>query len=278
MEHKKTNWDKCDLNVYPVLEDPDRPKYRETHPNLLSPPFRIAVVGASKSGKSNYIMQYFRPEYYGEGKNCKCCFDKIFVFSPNLGLDSTTRHIKDIAGEENIFQSYSDNMLDAIIQYQKDKGDDREKILILADDLIALGCSPTARIFTASTYLRHLDCSIAYLTQTYTGHYSLPPVLKNNLEGLVMFKNPSAKQVKSLTEDLQGTFGDDKNIRALLDHATLKPYNFCYFDYRNLKVYHNHTELLWEKFDENGNYNPPFQSSLKSNENKNISSNNIDNE
>ena len=250
-----------DLNIYPVLEDPDRPKYRDVHENLLSPPWRIAIVGASKSGKSNYLMNYFRKDFYGGDaeSNLEPCFTKVYVFSPNLGLDSTTRHIKDIAGEDNIFQSYHDSYIDQIIEHQKNMGDDRDRVLIIADDLIALGCSPTARLFTSSTYLRHLDCSICYLTQSYQSHNSLPPIVKNNLEGMIMFRNPSAKQVKAFCDDLQGTFGTAQNVKNILDYSTQKPYHFGFFNYRDLKAYHNHTEFLWEKYDENGNFNDDFQ-------------------
>ena len=250
----------CDLNIYPVMADPDRPNYREVHENLLSPPFRVAIVGASKSGKSNYLMNYFRKDFYGgrEESNIEPCFNKVYVFSPNLGLDSTTRHIKDIAGEDNIYQTYSNHMIDVIIQRQKDLGDLRERVLIIADDLIALGCSPMARLFTSSTYLRHLDCSIIYLTQSYQSHNSLPPIVKNNLEGMIMFRNPSAKQIKSFCDDLQGTFGTAQNVKNILDYSTQKPYHFAYFNYRDLQAYHNHTEFLWEKYDENGNFNPDF--------------------
>ena len=138
-------------------------------------------------------------------------------------------------------------------------GDDRDRVLIIADDLIALGCSPTARLFTSSTYLRHLDCSICYLTQSYQSHNSLPPIVKNNLEGMIMFRNPSAKQVKAFCDDLQGTFGTAQNVKNILDYSTQKPYHFGFFNYRDLKAYHNHTEFLWEKYDENGNFNDDFQ-------------------
>jgi hypothetical protein len=248
----------ADLQIYPVLEDPSRPKYREVHENLLSPPFRIAIVGASKSGKSNYLMNYFRKDFYGAGKGIEPCFTKVYVFSPNLGLDSTTRELINIAGDENMFTEYSDHIVDGIINFQKEMGDDRDRALIIADDLIALGCSPTARLFTSSTYLRHLDVSIIYLTQSYQSHNSLPPIVKNNLEGMVMFRNPSAKQVKSFCDDLQGTFGTAQNVKNILDYATQKPYHFGFFDYRDLRAFHNHTEFVWEKYDQNGNFNDDF--------------------
>lgn len=252
----------CDeLKIYPVFEDPDRPNYRETHENILAPPFRMCIVGASKTGKSVLLMNYVARSCYWGGdkdKGIEPLFEKIIVFSPNLGLDSSTRHLKKLAGDENIYTDYHDHMIDEIIQGQKNAGLEREKILIIADDLIALGCSPMSRIFTATSYLRHLDCSIVFLTQTYQSHNTIPTIVKNNLEGMVWFKSPSSKQSKSFCQDLSGTFGTDVNVKNMIDYATLKPFEFAFFNYRDLTAWRNHEEKLWEKFDENGNYNSEF--------------------
>ena len=262
-----------DLKIYPVFEDPDRPDYRDVHPNILKPPFRICLVGASKTGKSVLLMNYVARSCYWGGnleEGIDPLFEKLIVFSPNLGLDSSTRHLKKLAGSENIHTEYSNSMIDEIISSQKNAGLEREKILIIADDLIALGCSPMARIFTATSYLRHLDCSIVFLTQTYQSHNTIPTIVKNNLEGMVWFKSPSSKQSKAFCQDLSGTFGSDKNVANLIDYATLKPFEFAFFDYRNLKVWRNHEELLWEKYDENGNYNDEFQPRSRIDKNNDI--------
>lgn len=252
-----------ELKVIPVKQDPDKPVYRETHENILSPPFRMAFVGASKSGKSNLLMNYVaRCCYYGGDKKRKIkpCFNKIVVFSPNLGLDSTTRHLRELSGEDNIFTTYSDGYIANLIEGQKQQdGKSRDKVLIIADDLLAMNVRPEALIFSSSSYLRHLDCSILYLTQTYQSKGSLPPVVRNNIDGLIMFKCPSYKQINNLCEDLQGTFGSKKNVNNLLTYATSQPYNFCFFDYRDLRVFHNHERMLWQKYDDNGNFNSEFK-------------------
>ena len=110
----------CDeLKIYPVFEDTDRPNYRETHENILAPPFRMCIVGASKTGKSVLLMNYVARSCYWGGdkdKGIDPLFEKIIVFSPNLGLDSSTRHLKKLAGDENIYTDYHDHMIDEIIQ------------------------------------------------------------------------------------------------------------------------------------------------------------------
>ena len=254
---------KHELKVLPVMKDPSRPKYRETHPNLLKPPFRMAIIGSSKSGKSNYVVNLLRPCYYGggkkkDGKKIDSCFDRIYIFSPNLGMDETTRCFRKLCKEQDIKQDYKDSYIQNIINYQKAHEGSEDKVLIIADDLIALGAHPQAKIFTSASYLRHLNCSIIYISQTYKGHYSLPPVVRNNLCGCVMFRCPSAQQIKSFCDDMCGTFGSKENVQNLLAYATREPYHFAFFNYRDENVWKNNTDLLWEKYDENGQFSSEF--------------------
>ena len=250
-----------ELDVLPVKRDPDRPNYRDVHPNILKPPFRIALIGSSKSGKTNLLMNYLRHNYYGGSKQLKIkpSFTKIIVFSPNLGLDSTSRALQSMCDPGDMHQNYEDGYINALIDYQKSKeGADRDRVLIIADDLLALGCSQKAAIFQGFSYFRHLDISIFVLTQIYKGQYSLPPSVRNNLEGLVFFRCPSQKQVEGLAEDIGDTFGSKDNVKNMLEYTTAEPYSFCFFNYRDLKVYKRHSEHIWSKYDENGNYSPLF--------------------
>ena len=255
----KPNDNRHPFDVLPVMEDPDRPSYRPVHENLLKPPFRLGVIGSSKSGKSNYVVNLLRKEYYGAGKGVKSCFDRLYIFSPNIGLDQTTRCFKKLCDESDIKQNYNDSYIDNIIAYQKSREGNEDKILIIADDLIALGAQPQAKIFTSSSYLRHLNCSIIYISQTYKGHYSLPPVVRNNLCGCVMFRSPSAQQIGAFCDDMSGTFGNKKNVQAMLEYATREPYKFGFFNYRDLNVWKNHTTKLWEKYTPDGKFSPDFK-------------------
>ena len=375
---------KHDLEILPVLKDPSKPVYRQTHENILSPPFRLAVIGSSKSGKcldgngyvqtrmgykrlidmdigefintregfckitdiiengkksvvdvyfsnrrmitatidhkvdtqtglvrvgdltkehiiwasagtttivsvknlrkidtydltienkshtfyyqdisvsnSSYVVNLLRPCYYGGGKGVKPCFDKIIVFSPNIGMDETTRCFKKLCKPEDIKQDYKDHYIDNIIASQKSKEGHEEKILIIADDLPALGAINDARIFTSASYLRHLNVSIIYISQVYKGRIGgLSPLVRNNLDGMIMFRSPSQQQINAFCEDMAGTFGSKENVKNLLSYATREPYNFAFFDYRNLSVWKNHTEFLWEKYTADGKYSPDFK-------------------
>ncbi len=250
-----------ELDVLPVLGDPSKPSYRDTHENILSPPFRCALIGASKSGKTNLLMNYLRPCYYGGSKkdNIKNCFDRIVVFSPNLGMDSTSRALHNLCDPQDIHMTYSDKIIQGLIDQQSNTDSEvRDKVLLILDDLIAMGCSDRCLAFTGLSFLRHQDVSVLILSQTYKGTYSLPPIARNNIDGLIMFRSPSAHQVNSLCEDLSGTFGTKNNIYNMLSYTTRKPYNFCFFNYRDLSVYHNHTSEIWRKYTEDGDFSDEF--------------------
>jgi len=251
-----------ELDILPVMEDPERPQYREVHPNLIKPPFRMALIGSSKSGKSNLLMNYLRSDFYGGDKRrgIKSCFTRICVLSPNLGLDSTTRSLRKMCADGDIRTRYDDSFIYNLIESQKEKDvGERDRIFLIIDDLLGLGCGQNCLLFSSVSYMRHLDISCCFISQTLKGTNSLNPAVRNNLDQLVFFKCPSHHQVKALVEDMQGTFGSKRNVENLLYYSTQKPYHFCTFNCRDLKVYHNHTEFLWEKYDPvTGEYNDDF--------------------
>ena len=376
-----------ELEIYPVMDDPDRQQYREVHPNLIKPPFRMALVGSSKSGKclspngkillttgeiklgdvkigdmvftkegfckvldvihtegkvvydvfftenfkvvcsedhkidttnglkrlkdltskdviitssdnqvklvgynnprkemtmdievdnashtfyynnvsvsnSNLLMNMCRSDFYGgdKKKGITPCFTRTVVISPNLGLDSTTRSLNKLCKDGDIRTTYSDAFIYDLIESQKEKeGNDRDRIFLIIDDLLGLGCKQNCLLFSSVSYMRHLDISCCFITQQLKGQNSLAPAVRNNLDAMIFFKNGSHKQVEALCDDLQGTFGSKKNVEKMLYYATRKPYHFCFFNVRDLKVFHNFTEFMWEKYDPiSGEYNDDF--------------------
>jgi hypothetical protein len=250
-----------ELDILPVMEDDSRPQYREVHPNILKPPFRMALIGSSKSGKSNLLMNLLRSDFYGgdKKKGIEPCFTRIVVLSPNLGMDSTTRSLSKLCNQGDIRTSYNDAFIYDLIESQKEKDiTERDRIFLIIDDLLGLGCKLNSLLYNSVSYMRHLDISCCFITQTLKGQNSLPPSVRNNLDALIFFKNGSHKQVEALCDEFQGTFGNKQNVENMLYYATAKPYHFCFFNVRELKVFHNFTEFLWEKYNENGEYSPDF--------------------
>ena len=137
-----------DMTIYPIKDDPTKPIYREVGEPLLKPPFTYAFVGFRGSSKTTTLMNLMlRPyPFYGasdkqnpKDPNSMPVFDNIFVISPTIGLDSTSKPLLKIVPPENIFTDYSDEMIDQILLYQKNQEPPREKTLIICDDILGLG-------------------------------------------------------------------------------------------------------------------------------------------
>lgn len=262
--------DVMDMTIYPIKEDPTKPIYREVGEPLLKPPFTYAFVGFRGSSKTTTLMNLIlRPyPFYGasdkiddKDPNSKPVFDNIFVISPTIGLDSTSKPLLKVVPPENIFTDYSDAMIDQILAYQKAQEPPREKTLIICDDILGLGgkgLSPTSKIYRLPAVLRHYDCSICYLVQLLRGNGSLPPITRNNIEGWFLYKNPNSREIEKMGEEF-GSFGGKENFYRLFRDAVMeKPYSFLFLDSRKYLAYSNLTEHMWSKYNEDGTFAPLY--------------------
>ena len=190
-----------DMTIFPIKDDPTKPIYREVGEPLLKPPFTYAFVGFRGSSKTTTLMNLIlRPyPFYGasdkitKDPKSKPVFDNIFVISPTIGLDSTSKPLLKVVPPENIFTDYSDSMIDQILLYQKNQEPPREKTLIICDDILGLGgrgLGPNSKIYRLPAVLRHYDCSVCYLVQILRGGGSLPPITRNNIEGWFLYNVP----------------------------------------------------------------------------------------
>lgn len=263
--------DTMDMTIYPIKDDPTKPIYREVGEPLLRPPFTYAFVGFRGSSKTTTLMNLMLRPYPFYGASDKVdkkdpltmpVFDNIFVISPTIGLDSTSKPLLKIVPPENIFTDYSDEMIDQILLYQKNQEPPREKTLIICDDILGLGgrgLGPNSKIYRLPAVLRHYDCSVCYLVQILRGGGSLPPITRNNIEGWFLYKNPNSKEIDKMGEEF-GAFGGKENFFRLYRDAVMeKPYSFLFLDSRKYLAYQNLQEKMWEKYDENGNFNPLYK-------------------
>ena len=263
--------DNMDMTIYPIKDDPTKPIYREVGEPLLRPPFTYAFVGFRGSSKTTTLMNLMLRPYPFYGASDKVnpkdpktmpVFDNIFVISPTIGLDSTSKPLLKIVPPENIFTDYSDGMIDQILLYQKNQEPPREKTLIICDDILGLGgkgLGPNSKIYRLPAVLRHYDCSVCYLVQILRGGGSLPPITRNNIEGWFLYKNPNSREIEKMGEEF-GSFGGKKNFYKLYRDAVMaKPYSFLYLDSRKYIAYSNLQIKMWEKYAEDGTFNPLYK-------------------
>ena len=255
----------ADYTINPILKDPEMQEYIPVGKNLLTPPFMYCICGTRFVGKSsvclNMVLKKF-PFYLG-------AFDRIILISPTLKHDSTSRELVKYISEENAFDYYDDSIISALIDHNKSLPKElREKILIIADDLPAMNVPMNSLLYTTIPCAgRHFGISAIFLTQIFRGNnVGLPPPTRNNIEGLLVFRNSNQKQLNNLFEEL-GHFGSVSNIEAMYnDIVAGKPYQFLYFDSRKLKVYKNFDEEIWSMYDDNGNFNTEYSKNKKKEE------------
>tara|TARA_R110002012_G_scaffold85795_3_gene213778 strand:+ start:2312 stop:3202 length:891 start_codon:yes stop_codon:yes gene_type:complete len=259
-----------DMTIFPIKDDPTKPTYREVGEPLLKPPFTYAFVGFRGSSKTTTLMNLILRPYPFYGASEKITkdvrshpvFDNIFVISPTIGLDSTSKPLLKVVPPENIFTDYSDSMIDQILLYQKNQEPPREKTLIICDDILGLGgkgLGPNSKIYRLPAVLRHYDCSVCYLVQLLRGGGSLPPITRNNIEGWFLYKNPNSKEIDKMGEEFGAFGGKDNFFRLYRDAVMEKPYSFLFLDSRKYTAWSNLQSLMWSKYDENGNFNPLYK-------------------
>ena len=130
-----------DITIYPIKDDPTKPVYRELGDPLLKPPFTYAFVGFRGSSKTTTLMNLIMRPYPFYGASDKVdekdpmtqpVFDNIFVISPTIGLDSTSKPLLKVVPPENIFTDYSDEMIDAYLNIKRIKNLPERKLLSFA--------------------------------------------------------------------------------------------------------------------------------------------------
>lgn len=225
---------------------------------LLKPPFNLIAYGSSQSGKSNCIASILtrvgkNGSFYGEDQKGKV-FDDIIIISSTMASDDCMIILKEMASE--MHDTYNDNIVKDIVSLQRERQDrgERKRVLILMDDIITM-CKPNDYIFRAMTNARHDNISIMVCIQNVRG--TLPPVARANAHQILAFRLHSEKERKKLFEELS-YLDTEKEIAHMYNHCTREPYNFMFVDAKHLKVYHNFTTPLWQRYNPDGTYSTSF--------------------
>lgn len=188
-------------------------------------PFRMYVVGASGSGKSNFVLNLLtKPHMY------KDYFDDILVISPTAAhLDPNYRMLQ--LPKENFFDP-DEEVLERIMEIQEDRvlelgRSKAPKILLLLDDVISYKSfvnSPIVLKFAVMS--RHWNISLMILSQAY---HRIPKSVRMQMTSIVFFKG-SNKELIVLAEDFSAPGMSHGNFIAGICYATHKRYNFFFVD------------------------------------------------
>ena len=203
----------------------------------------LTLIAPPKSGKSVLISNLFLRASFFKDK-----FDKIYIFSTTAcnGDNSCRFLVED--DDVKIFSTYSDKMLQDILDYQDTFSmEDRPRISIVFDDFLSFpALKRNSLMFTLASMYRHYGIKLlVYSSQIYRG---LPPIVRQSTDYFIMFNNGNAKEVEKIYDEIGSRFGSRKRFFDLLYEATEKPYNFLYLDlyHRPPRAYRNFSELIYE--------------------------------
>lgn len=188
-------------------------------------PFRMYVVGASGSGKSNFILNLLtRKNMY------KDYFDTILVVSPTaVHLDPNYRALN---LKEDHFFDPDEEVLERIMEIQEEvieeKGkSEAPKVLLVLDDIISYKqfvASPILLKFAVMS--RHWNISLMILSQAY---HRIPKSVRLQMSSIVFFKG-SNKELEVLSEDFGVAGKSYKEFMRAISYATNKRFDFFFVD------------------------------------------------
>ena len=176
-------------------------------------PMRSVVLGPSGSGKTILLQSMILDIYAG-------CFDKIYVFSPSVHLDSTWLPVKDYVKDKMkqdiknkndpmFFDEYEPEALARIIDTQRKIKDYVKKqqktklfqILIIIDDWADSPSFVRNNKLLHSLYTRGRHSAISVITATQVFN-ALHPIIRKNATVLYIYRLRNYRDLESLVEEL----------------------------------------------------------------------------
>lgn len=216
----------------------------------------MLITGPSGSGKTQLAVDLLTRIYAGS-------WERIYVFSPSVHLDSVWNVAKDHAhktmgvpeDEQCFFDNWDEEALDGILKTQRAVVEHQKKekaskhiygIAVIVDDFAD---SPQVMASRAggnalNTLLvrgRHMMISSFILTQKLRLAGS---TLRVNAQALVVFRLRNRLELDAIIEELSAVY-DKKTLMEMYQLATAEPYSFWYINLAASKV----DDMFWLRFE-----------------------------
>ena len=206
---------------------------------LPAAPFRMLFVAPSNSGKSLIIGNLLSKPEFGLKQTFK---SNIWMFSPTYENGDPSYHGVNIK-KENIYNSYDENAINAILNEQRSiiakRGKKRSPhLLFVLDDLItAIPQSRHSQLVTLFFSGRHVKVSLIVTSQTAK---SIPKPIRLNASAMIILRVNNI-EVKALAEEQQV---DIDIFEEMYRTATAEPYSFLF-----INLTKPISERYYERFD-----------------------------
>lgn len=170
-------------------------------------------------------------------------FKNIFLISPSASADKKLSGlVEELSRDDKVYDTLNDEVVDEIIERLKEIKEEQPKSqnLIIIDDcshLLPTGRKPS-KISGLFVNSRHISASVWLIAHKFT---TIPPMIRNQVDGLFIFKTNSKSELKSFQTNLNV---DEDVFARNLKMATSKPYGFMFLNLTGPKP------RYYDKFDE----------------------------
>ena len=257
----KEQKEKPDYKIYGVRKMDDfapieRELPRPLHTMLEKGGGVLALFAPPGSGKSNFISNLLlRDDFF------KDLFEGgLYIISPTIMNDLTSCHLRDYADFTET--QYSEELVGSLFQMLMDTPNDEKALsCLLLDDCLGSIKMNSICNRVASTCRHNRQLVIFSLQAIKNG---LPSSIRSNISHTITFYQPSSKQLADVVE-LHSMMGGEENFLKCYNEATAEKYGFLLSDFRDMKLWRwggqtNEPELVWSRYDENGDIiNPTKQ-------------------
>ena len=237
--------------ILPIKDD-DNAKVKYHHPHL--PEVGVGAKGKGscllllsprQTGKSTIASNLFlNPAFFGDKANGETFFDEIYVISPTINLDRSSRFLKKRC---ICFDTYHPDIIKGILDNQLSfSEEERPEIALFLDDCVGIMDKEIANLATRS---RHYNIKLlAVSSQKFRG--ALNPILRANITDLIVGSPfPNRRDLTAVAEEFGDQFGGMERWMELYEEATPNKYDFGYMKLTNPPRFYKNfeTELQLKK-------------------------------
>jgi len=223
-----------DLTILPIQPPESEKKPRKVlHPNLpdIYKGQLIVCAAPIRSGKSVLWNNFLHnPNFYAD------CFNSVNIISNTIFNDASSRFSAS-KWKNTCHEMYNDEIITNLVNSQKEKkknGGDSSFCLILDDicgELNRHGRKGGKAIHFATRFRHAVNKGEAvmmfYANQKYN---DVATIIRNNMTGLLLSGNiKSSKELQTIKDDIQDTFGGSAKFDEMMAIASKKPFSWLYF-------------------------------------------------
>jgi hypothetical protein len=205
-------------NLIPV----NKKKSKINHP-IGDPPFSLLVIGPSRSGKTNVVLNLL-VKWYSKA------FDEIFLFSESAYEPSSGWMLmmeKEIIDERNVVSSHKhlDKGIETIIELQKDDTTKERQVLVILDD-IAKEAKNSKNLEALYSRGRHFRISTIVLSQKFK---DVAPANRNNANAVIVYRPQQKLELDSIAEAFAGLMPYEE-FKQMLKDVTSEKFSFLFIN------------------------------------------------